>query len=41
MVDMAAAQNDGIYDQEVSTSASSPTSFAQWCAEELVPVLRA
>jgi 3-methyladenine DNA glycosylase/8-oxoguanine DNA glycosylase len=47
LVDMAAAQNDGIYDAEQravqSTSGQSPapTSFRQWCQEVLKPAVSA
>lgn len=35
MVDMAAAQNEGIYDAEHRTAQRSPTSFRQWCEDAL------
>ncbi|MFG2130796.1 NAD(P)H-binding protein [Streptomyces sp. NPDC048751] len=40
LVDMAAAQNDGIYDaeQQALTSAA-PTGFRQWCQEVLKPAV--
>jgi hypothetical protein len=41
MVDMAVAQNDGIYDKEWEALLSpAPTSFRQWCQEVLEPALR-
>ena len=39
LVDMAAAQNDGIYDAEQLTSQPIPTSFRQWCEEVLRPAV--
>lgn len=42
LVDMAAAQNEGIYDAEQRTlQSASPTSFRQWCEEVLKPALLA
>lgn len=42
LVDMAAAQNDGVYDAEQRTAHSpAPTSFRQWCDEELKPAILA
>lgn len=40
LVDMAAAQNDGVYDVEPRTPPST-TSFRQWCQEELRPTVLA
>ena len=38
LVDMAAAQNDSVYDAEQRAAQStSPTSFRQWCEEMLKP----
>jgi len=38
VVDMVAAQNDGVYDAEQRTVQSpAPTSFRQWCEEVLEP----
>jgi uncharacterized protein YbjT (DUF2867 family) len=40
LVDMAAAQNDGVYDAEQRTPQStSPTSFRQWCEDVLKPAV--
>jgi hypothetical protein len=39
IVDMAAAQDDGVYDVESHTPRSA-TSFRQWCQEELRPAVR-
>lgn len=40
MTDMAIAKNDGLDNAEPRTPANStPTTFRQWCAEELVPAL--
>ncbi|MEU9192427.1 NmrA family NAD(P)-binding protein [Streptomyces hundungensis] len=40
LVDMAAAQNDGIYDAEQKATASAaPTDFRRWCEEVLKPNL--
>ncbi|WP_328303104.1 hypothetical protein OG389_34830 [Streptomyces sp. NBC_00435] len=40
--DMAAAQNDGIYDAEQSAlSAPAPTGFRQWCQDVLKPAVLA
>ncbi|MFE9407114.1 hypothetical protein ACFYNY_35980 [Streptomyces sp. NPDC006530] len=40
LADMAAAQNDGIYDAEQKASASAaPTDFRRWCQEVLRPNL--
>lgn len=42
LVDMAAAQNDGVYDVEPrDVEAVMPTSFRQWCAEVLKPAVDA
>ncbi|MFI6122902.1 NAD(P)H-binding protein [Streptomyces sp. NPDC051064] len=42
LVDMATAQNDGIYDAEQRTlQTAGPTSFRQWCQDVLKPALRA
>ncbi|MGW7003999.1 NmrA family NAD(P)-binding protein [Streptomyces sp. NPDC054933] len=35
LVDMAEAQNQGVYDAEQRTAPSTPTSFRQWCEEVL------
>jgi uncharacterized protein YbjT (DUF2867 family) len=40
LVDMARAQNDGIYDAEAASAAPSATSFRQWCRQVLAPALR-
>ncbi|MFH8471019.1 NAD(P)H-binding protein [Streptomyces sp. NPDC017991] len=37
LVDMATAQNDGIYEPEAATATPSPTTFAQWCEQVLKP----
>ncbi|SFC67065.1 Uncharacterized conserved protein YbjT, contains NAD(P)-binding and DUF2867 domains [Bacillus sp. OV322] len=37
VVDMAAAQNQGIYDNEALVAQRTPTSFMQWCEEVLKP----
>lgn len=39
LVDMASAQNDGIYDAEQALARPAPTDFRQWCQEVLKPVL--
>ncbi|MFC1431708.1 NAD(P)H-binding protein [Streptacidiphilus sp. N1-3] len=40
LVDMATAQNDGIYDAEhKSLAAPAPTGFRQWCEEVLKPAV--
>ncbi len=39
LVDMAAAQDDGIYDTEQATAAPQPTSFRTWCQQVLVPAV--
>ncbi|THA50121.1 NAD(P)H-binding protein [Streptomyces sp. A1136] len=42
LVDMATAQNDGIYDAEQRTlQTAGPTGFRQWCQEVLKPALTA
>ncbi|MFF3940563.1 NmrA family NAD(P)-binding protein [Streptomyces phaeofaciens] len=42
LVDMAAAQNDGIYDAEQRTlRTAGPTSFRRWCEDVLRPALTA
>jgi uncharacterized protein YbjT (DUF2867 family) len=42
LVDMAAAQNDGIYDAGPRTpQCTSPTSFRQWCEDVLKPAVLA
>ncbi|TKA09500.1 NmrA family NAD(P)-binding protein [Actinacidiphila oryziradicis] len=42
LVDMATAQNDGIYDAEQRTlQTAGPTSFRQWCQDVLKPALTA
>jgi uncharacterized protein YbjT (DUF2867 family) len=42
LVDMAAAQNDGIYDAEQQAlTAPAPTTFRQWCQEVLQPAVLA
>ena len=40
LVDMAAAQNDGVYNAEPRTPQST-TSFRQWCQEVLKPAVPA
>ncbi|MFC8451011.1 NAD(P)H-binding protein [Kitasatospora sp. NPDC057223] len=41
LVDMAAAQNDGIYDAEQKAlAAPAPTGFRQWCQEVFRPVVQ-
>ncbi len=39
LVDMAAAQNNGIYDAEQRTSPSTPIGFRQWCTDVLQPAV--
>ncbi|WTW92098.1 hypothetical protein OG216_01350 [Streptomycetaceae bacterium NBC_01309] len=41
LVDMAAAQNDGIYDAEQAQAAPAPTGFRVWCEEALRPAVLA
>ncbi|MFC8125737.1 NAD(P)H-binding protein [Streptomyces sp. NPDC057302] len=41
LVDMAAAQSDGIYDAEQALASPAPTSFRQWCEEVLKPAVLA
>jgi 3-methyladenine DNA glycosylase/8-oxoguanine DNA glycosylase/uncharacterized protein YbjT (DUF2867 family) len=43
LAEMAAAQNDGIYDteQRAAQSSPAPTSFRQWCQDVLEPVVLA
>lgn len=42
LVDMAAAQNDGVYDAEWrALRTAAPTGFRQWCAEVLRPAVLA
>ncbi|MEI3611500.1 NmrA family NAD(P)-binding protein [Pseudogracilibacillus sp. SO30301A] len=42
LIDMAAAQNDGIYDAEQrATQSTTPTSFRQWCENVLRPAVLA
>ena len=41
LVDMAAAQSDGIYDAEQRASPAAPTSFRQWCTDVLKPAVLA
>ena len=41
LVDMAAAQDEGIYNNEAHTAQRSPTSFIQWCEEVLKPAVLA
>lgn len=41
LVDMAAAQDDGIYDAEKAAAQPAPTRFRQWCEEVLAPAVRA
>lgn len=42
LVDMAVAQNNGVYDAELRTAPSvARTSFQQWCEEELRPAVQA
>jgi len=40
IIDMVAAQNDGIYDAEQCTAPATPTSFRQWCEEVLKPAIQ-
>ncbi|MFJ1864908.1 NAD(P)H-binding protein [Streptomyces sp. NPDC088097] len=40
LVDMARAQNDGIYEAEAAAATPSPTTFLQWCREVLAPTLQ-
>lgn len=37
LVDMAAAQDDGIYDTEAASASRAATSFRQWCLDTLRP----
>ena len=39
LVDMASAQDDGIYDAEQALARPARTDFRQWCQEVLKPVL--
>lgn len=39
LVDMASAQDDGIYDAGFRAAEPGPTSFRQWCEDVLVPTL--
>jgi hypothetical protein len=41
LVDMAAAQDQGIYNNESRTAQSTTTSFRQWCEEVLKPAVLA
>ncbi|NHN32784.1 NmrA family NAD(P)-binding protein [Paenibacillus agricola] len=41
LVDMAAAQDQGIYNNESRTAQPTPTSFIQWCVEVLKPAVLA
>lgn len=41
LVDMAAAQDAGIYDAEPATVIAGATSFRTWCEQELVPAVEA
>ena len=39
LLDMAAAQDDGIYDDEARTAPRTTTSFRQWCIDTLKPAV--
>ena len=39
ILDMVAAQDEGIYDAEAGTAQRSPTSFRRWCEEVLRPAV--
>ena len=41
LADMAAAQNNGVYDEEHRTARPGPTGFRQWCEEVLRPAFLA
>lgn len=41
LADMAAAQNDGIYDAEVRTAKRAATGFREWCEDTLKPAVLA
>ncbi|MCI3274236.1 NAD(P)H-binding protein [Streptomyces cylindrosporus] len=41
LVDMTAAQNAGVYDEEHRTAQPAPTGFRQWCEEVLRPAFLA
>ncbi|CAH1222489.1 Quinone oxidoreductase 2 [Paenibacillus allorhizoplanae] len=41
LIDMAAAQDQGIYNNESHTAQRTPTSFIQWCEEVLKPAILA
>ena len=40
LIDMTAAQDDGIYVAEAAASERTPTTFAQWCRDTLEPAMR-
>ncbi|MEU9003857.1 NAD(P)H-binding protein [Streptomyces sp. NPDC059982] len=41
LVDMAAAQDEGIYEPEALTAAPAPTAFREWCERVLKPAVAA
>ena len=40
MVEMMAAQDEGIYDADLAVADPNPTSFRTWCEDVLLPAIR-